>query len=130
MSWYFDGAAGETKKDVWKWWAERRFRYNRDLFVVGFTAWWVVWIAGAEAVNPGVDFVEPFAMIFGPPIYGFCANVAYTAGPVVDTYFWRGRPRKYLLRAGYVFSVLLTSMPGVWAVVAWLWTRHTGVKLG
>jgi hypothetical protein len=34
-----------------------------------------------------------------------------------------------LLKAGYVFSVVLTALPGVWALSAWLWTVATGTNL-
>jgi hypothetical protein len=62
-------------------------------------------------------------------IYGILANIACTAGPVFDTVFYRGSPRQQLFKAGYIGSVLLTALPGVWAVTAWLWTVVTGKKL-
>jgi hypothetical protein len=36
---------------------------------------------------------------------------------------------KGLFRAGYIFSVILTLAPGMWAVVAWIGTVITGKKL-
>ena len=68
-------------------------------------------------------------MVLGPPLYAIFANLAYTAGPLLDTIVYRGAPRMNLLKAGYVFSVVLTALPGVWALVAWLWTVATGIKL-
>jgi len=88
-----------------------------------------VFIARSAAVKPGVDFEEPIAMIIGPFVYGFLANICYTLGWIVDTVSYRGIPRTRLYKAGVIFSVVVTSLPGVWAVVAWLMTAITGRKL-
>lgn len=53
-----------TRHAIWRWWEQRRYRYNRDLFLVGLVAWFLVLIAGSAAVKPGVDFEEPFMMFF------------------------------------------------------------------
>jgi hypothetical protein len=127
--WYFYGSAGSSKSNIWEWWRERRLRYNRDLFFVGAETWLLVLFAGSAAVKPGVDFEEPILIVLAPPFYAMFANLAYTAGPLLDTIVYRGAPRKHLLKAGYVFSVVLTALPGVWALVAWLWTAATGIKL-
>jgi len=127
--WYFHGSAGSSKSDIWKWWRARRFRYNRDLFFVGLGTWLLVLFAGSAAVKPGVDFEEPIMMVISPPLYAIFANLAYTAGPLLDTGLYRGAPRKHLLKVGYIFSVVLTALPGVWALAAWLWTVATGAKL-
>ena len=89
----------------------------------------LVLVAGSAAVKLGDDFVEPIAMIFGPIAYGIFANLAYTGGAVLDIGFFRGRPRKKLFKFGYVFSLVLTGLPGIWAVMAWLITIVTGEKL-
>ena len=68
-------------------------------------------------------------MLIGPFVYGFLANVCYTLGWVVDTVFYRGTPRARLYKAGMIFSVVLTALPGAWAVVAYLMTVITGQKL-
>jgi hypothetical protein len=128
-AWYFHGSAGSSKGDIWQWWRERRFRYNRDLFFVGVGTWLFVLCAGSAAVKPGVDFEEPIMMVVGPLFYAIFANLAYTGGPILDTIAYRGAPRKRLLKAGYIFSVVLTALPGVWALAAWLWTVASGTKL-
>jgi hypothetical protein len=98
---------------------------------VGLVTWFLVWIAGSAAVKPGVDFEEPIAMIFGPFVYAFMANLCYTLGWVVDIFEFRGAARRATLyKRGVVFSVVLTALPGVWAVAAWLMTLITGHKLG
>lgn len=72
---------------------------------------------------------EPILLFFGPPLYGFAANVAYTAGPNVDTILYRGSPRRRLLLAGYLLSVLLTALPGAWGLAFWIWRVFSGKRL-
>jgi hypothetical protein len=125
----FYGESGTSRRDIIRWWEQRRLRYNLYVGLVGFVTWWLVLIAGSAAVKPGVDFEEPLAMIFGPPFYGIMANICYTVGWIVDIAAYRGSPRKVSFRAGFVFSLLLTALPGIWAVIAWLMTVYTGRKL-
>jgi hypothetical protein len=127
--WLFAGPSGTTKKEVWRWWEQRRYRYNRDLLFVGIVTWLLVLIAGSASVKAGVDFEEPMAMIVGPVFYAICANVAYTAGPIFDSLFYLGSPRKQLFKIGYIFSIVLTALPGVWAITIWISTLVTGKKL-
>jgi len=96
---------------------------------VGFVTWWLVLIAGSAAVKPGEDFEEPIMMLIGPVFYGIMANVCYTFGWIIDVAVYRGSPRKGLFKAGFIFSLVLTALPGIWAVVAWLITVYTGRKL-
>jgi hypothetical protein len=128
-AWFFDGYSGSTRSDIWRWWQERRFRYNRDVLLVGVITWLLVLFAGSAAVKPGDDFEEPIMMIVGPVIYGIFANLAYTAGPIFDMAVYRAEPRKQLLKMGYILSLFLTSLPGAWALAAWLRTVATGKKL-
>jgi len=128
-AWLFHGPSGTARPGIWQWWQQRRFRYNRDVLLVGMASWVLVWVAGSAAVKPGEDFEEPLVMLFGPFLYGALANVAYTLGPVFDTTLYRGGPRKKLFTAGYFFSLVLTGLPGAWAVVAWLTTVVSGRKL-
>lgn len=110
--WFFNGPSGKTPEEIWHWWQQRRFRYNRDVFFVGLVTLVLVLVAGSAAVKEGEDFEEPIMMIFGPIIYAVLANIAYTAGPIYDVTFYREGPRKKLLKAGYVFSLILTGLPG------------------
>jgi len=118
-----------TRRQVVRWWESRRFRYNLYVGSVGLVTWVLVLIAGSAAVKPGVDFVEPLAMIIGPLVYGFFANVCYSFGWLVDTVFFRGVPGIRLYKSGVLFSVAITAIPGLWAVLAWLMTVITGQKL-
>jgi hypothetical protein len=126
---FFEGPSGPSKRDILRWWQQRRLRYNRHLFIIGIVSWMLVFVAGSAAVKPGEDFEEPLMMIFGPFLYGCFANLAYTAGPILDTIRFRGTPRRHLFKAGYVFSLIVTALPGAWAVVAWGITVVTGQKL-
>jgi hypothetical protein len=118
-----------SRKEVIAWWEQRRLSYNSYVLLVGVASWLLVLVAGDAAVKPGVDFEEPLAMVFGPGVYLAIANLCYTLGWVVDITFYRGSPREKLFRTGLVFSIVLTALPGTWAVLAWLITLHTGQKL-
>ena len=112
-----------------KWWEARRLRFNLWIGSVGVATWLLVQFVGSLAVKPGVDFEEPIMMIIGPIIYCVMANVCFSFGWIVDTGFYRGRPRTGLYKAGMIFSVILTALPGIWAIVAWCITLYTGKKL-
>ncbi len=119
-----------TRGEIITWWEVRRLRFNLYVGVVGAVTWLLVLIAGSAAVKTGADFEEPLAMLFGPFVYGFLANVSYTLGWVVDMVFYRGKPRTHLYKAGMIFSMVLTALPGVWAVAAWIITLIRGETLG
>ena len=118
-----------TRGELIHWWEARRFHFNGVVLAVGFASLILVMYAGSAAVKPGVDFVEPLAILPGTAIYLAMANVCYTLGWVVDTAFYKRRPRMRLYRSGLIFAVVLIALPGVWAVIAWLITVHTGQKL-
>ena len=129
LSWPTEDGAESTRTDIVRWWEARRWHFNVYVGVVGIITWFLVLIAGSAAVKPGEDFEEPLGMIFGSAIYASIANACYTLGWVADTVSSQRRPRIGLYKTGVVFSVLLTALPDVWAVVAWLMTLITGHKL-
>jgi hypothetical protein len=129
LQWLFHGDCGTTCKQIIHWWKARRLPFNIVVGLVGAVPWILVMTAGSAAVMPGEDFEDPLVMIFGPPIYGVLANVCFTFGWIVDTIFYRGGPRTRLFKAGFIFSIVLTALPGLWAVVAWLITIYTGRKM-
>jgi len=118
-----------TRREIIQWWEGQRFRFNVIVGTVGVTSWILLMIAGSAALKPGEDFEEPIAMLFGPFVYAFLANLCYTLGWILDTIFYRGSPRTRLYKSGLIFSAVLTALPGVWAVVAWLITVYTEKKL-
>jgi hypothetical protein len=129
LSWPHEEFVSATRTDIIGWWESGRLRFNVYVGAVGIATWLLVFIAGSAAVRPGVDFEEPIAMIFGPFIYGFLANVFYTLGWIFDLAFYQGKPRVCLYKSGVIFSVVLTALPGIWAVIGWLYTIVSGHKL-
>jgi hypothetical protein len=122
-------AEGSSRRDLMRWWEGRRIRFNLLVGIIGFITWWLVLVAGSAAVKPGIDFEEPIAMIIGPFFYAILANICYTLGPLFDFIRNDGTPSKRLFKTGLIFSLVLTSLPGLWAVVAWVGTLITGHKL-
>jgi hypothetical protein len=118
-----------TRKEIIRWWESRRLRYNLWVGVVGLASWVTVWIAGSAAMQSGDDFQSPILMLIGPVFYGIMANVCYSLGWIVDVTWFRGAPRQALYKAGLVFSLVLITLPGLWAVALWLQTVITGHKL-
>lgn len=122
-------SASYSRAEIVRWWEARRPRYNVLVGSGGVVTWLLVLCVGSLAVKPGVDFEEPILMIVGPIIYCVCANLCFTLGWIVDTSLYRGRPRNRLWKAGLIFSLALTALPGIWAVIAWCITLYTGKKL-
>jgi hypothetical protein len=118
-----------TRGEIVRWWEWRRFAYNVLVGIVGVGTWFSVLIFGSMAVKPGVDFEEPLGMIFGPFLWAFLANVCYTSGWLLDVIAYTGKPRYWLFKIGLVFTLVLTALPGVWALAAWLITVVTGHKM-
>jgi hypothetical protein len=118
-----------TRRELIQWWEMRRFHFNGVVLAIGFASLILVMCVGSAAVKPGVDFVEPLAILSSTALYLAIANVCYTLGWVVDTTFYNGRPCVPLYRSGLIFAGILTALPGVWAVAAWLITVHSGQKL-
>lgn len=129
LSWSAEAATVFTRTDIVRWWESRRLRFNLCVAAVGLASWLLVLVAGAAAVKPGADFEEPIAMILGPFLYAFVANLCYTLGWIVDTVWYRGSPRTELYKAGVIFSIALTALPGAWALAAWITTLITAKKL-
>jgi hypothetical protein len=125
----FSGIQTTERHEIRRWWEERRLIYNLILFIIGIITCVLVFGVGPLAVKPGEDFEEPFMLFIGPPIYAIMANLCYTMGPMIDVTFRKNGPRVWLFKAGLIFSMLLTAAPGIWAVIAWLITVHTGRKL-
>ncbi len=120
------GAAHDA--DVFTWWESRRLRYNAALGVAGLasTALLVTAAVLFELLGHGDAlpvFDEPIGLLVGPLLFAFAANVAYTAGWVVELLLrpWlRGRGERIgpvLFRAGLLFSLVVTLGVAVLALV-------------
>ena len=118
-----------TNKEIIRWWESRRLHFNSYVGLTGVITWFLVLIVGGASVKPGVDFAEPIMMILGPVAYVIMANICYTFGWVLDVATNNDGPRKALFKAGFIFSIALTALPGAWAIAAYLITVHTGRKL-
>jgi hypothetical protein len=129
LEWPSAQSVSSTRREIITWWESRRLRFNLYLGTIGIITWLLVLVAGSAAVKPGDDFEEPIAMILGPFIYAVFANICYTLRWIVDTVAYHGMPRLRLYKYGIVFSAILTALPGLWAVGAWLMTVITGHKL-
>jgi len=129
LEWASEDSRLSTRGDIIRWWEARRHTYNAAILAVGFVSFLLVMIAGSAAVKPGEDFEEPLAMLTRTVIYVVMANICYKLGWVVDTVWYNGNPRKRLYKSGLILAVVLSALPGVWAVVAWLITVYTGRKL-
>ena len=118
-----------NRRQIILWWESRRFAYNALVGIAGVGTWISVVVFGSLAVKPGVDFEEPFALIFGPFFWAFWANACYSFGWVVDIALYKRAPSRKLFTAGLVFSVIITALPGLWALTAWILTLITGQKM-
>ena len=127
--WLFERDEFLTREQVAQWWFRRLPYFNLAVGSVGVVTWLLVMLAGSAAVQPGEDFEEPLAMIFGPFIYGSMANLCYLLGPLIDQASYSGKPKAGLFKLGLYFSIVLTASPGIWAVSAWLYTVYSGHKL-
>jgi hypothetical protein len=127
--WLFHGPSGTTNKDIIKWWESRRAHFNLYVGMTGMVSWFLVLVVGGASVKPGEDFEEPLVMLFGPIFYAIVADICYTFGWLLDVVTYRNTPRKTLFKAGLIFSIVVTALPGLWAIVAYLITIKTGHKL-
>jgi hypothetical protein len=129
IAWLFHGGSGIGRREIMRWWEDRRFEYNLWVGVVGFASWWLVLLAGGAAVGPGEDFEQPAMVVLGPVLYALMANLGYTFGWLLDVTAYRGSPRKGFSKVGLIFCVILTALPGIWAITGLLITIYTGRKL-
>ena len=108
-----------SRRDLVKWWEARRLRFNLWVGSVGVVTWFL-----ASIVKP---LVKPGADLENMIIYGIMANLCFSLGWIVDTTLYCGRPRAALYKAGLIFSVIFTALPGILAavvVLGFLWSQH------
>ena len=68
-------------------------------------------------------------MIFGPIAWAILPTMCYKFGWIFDVDTERDDPRKTLFQAGLIFCIILTVLPGLRVVTAYLITIHRGQKL-
>jgi hypothetical protein len=127
--WLFRGECGSSRGDIVRWWESRRLLFNVLVGVVGIATSLTLFSVALAGVDFGLHLETGLTVIFVPLVYGFMANLCYTLGWIVDTNAYRGSPRRWLFKAGLIFSMGLTALPGLWAVAAWLMTLYTGKQL-
>jgi len=107
---------------VFRWWESRRPLFNLCVGAAGLVS---------IAVVSGLQLLAGRALGFpwiGVLIYGFLANLFYTAGPIVDLLFRRHLGTRgasvgpVLLRYGFVFSMGLSLLPIPVATIGFLLT--------
>jgi hypothetical protein len=98
--------------EIWRWWEQRRPVYNLVVMVAGITSLATVYLT--ESMIPGGNPSIPWV---GIVVYGILANLAYTLGPIADSFVTRTWGREYsvigpaLFRYGFAFAVGLTLLP-------------------
>jgi hypothetical protein len=126
-AWLFDDRPLKSRLAVWRWWEIRRLVYNAVLLIIGLCSCllWGLMIA----VSPG-SIGSPFVLlVIAVPIHAVMANVCCTLGPIVDMFFYVGRPRVKLFKSGFIFAIVLTAAPGALGALACLFTLIAGKKI-
>ena len=98
---------------IWHWWETRRFAFN---LLVGATGCLTV-VAVSLLTTLAGNSPPSGAVVLGALVYGFFANLCYTAGPVLeialDRFLGERAPHAgpVLFRQGLLFSIGLTLFP-------------------
>lgn len=114
---------GRTAVDVIRWWEVRRLAFNAILAGIGLLAMALFHLLG---------FATFHSLIMPAIAYGFMANVCYTSGWMAEIYarlFFGERTENFgpsLFLLGLTFSMLLTALPAVLAVIAFVLNRLVG----
>ena len=107
-----------------RWWESRRMVFNKAVGSAG-----VVTLAGMSlffALPPHSSFIPLPMMLMGVMVYGVLANLCYSLGWVTELLarrMWgRSAPDMgpLLFRQGLIFSVGLTLLPIILAVLSWV----------
>jgi len=105
----------QPPQSAWKWWEQRRFRYNIGLVIAGITAF-IAYTVLSELLTMPYDHdfeITLFTILFqgvGYLIMIGVANVFYFLGPLFDKSFNRSDSVTFRLRLfnlGFWFSVAL-----------------------
>jgi len=107
-----------------RWWESRRLAFNKAVGAAGL----VTLAVGSlfAALPPHSQFLPLPFMLVGAAVYGLVANGCYTLGWVAELLARRVWGRRapdigpILFRQGLIFSVGLTLLPILVAVMAWV----------
>lgn len=106
---------------VFAWWERRRLSFNLAVGASGLVTVGLFSLFAALPPNGSWLMVPAMAIV----AYGVMANICYSAGSVVEMLFtaWWGDDAPslgpVLFRQGLIFSVGLTLLPNVLAVIGW-----------
>jgi hypothetical protein len=108
-----------------KWWASRRWKYNKGLIIAGIAAFLLYAILGGILIEPyDNDFeVTLFTIGFQGIAYLFMmgiANLFYFLGPVLDKALNKDNTDKFrisLFNTGYWFSVALPFLIPIMIII-------------
>lgn len=112
------------------WWELRRLPYNVAVGITGLLSLVLMELIGSSIIQPGEDYVEPLAVIFGILLFGTLANVGYTLGWIVERKIIRGSIekhrafRKTYFRRGILLSCALATLP-IWEALLALSVHHS-----
>jgi hypothetical protein len=115
------------------WWEKRRLLYNVLLLVIGIAALIGFEYLMDKSIPVGQDAEEPFGLFLGVAAYAFMPNVCYTLGWLIELAYRKADPiaarrrAKWMYRAGFIFSCVLTTAPAWFALVfSLLHPNHSG----
>ena len=104
-------------RSVLSWWEKRRVAFNLIVGAVGIVSFIAnLWLWTTYLQKPGED--DGFGPLVPAILFGFLANVFYTAGWIVEGAILAVRRRgsdeigPRLFKLGLGFSVLLATLPG------------------
>jgi hypothetical protein len=107
-----------------RWWESKRLTYNKAVGAAGVVTLGSVWLFALLPPHPAT--INPAAMLMAACVYGVLANGCYTLGWVTELVARKVWGRKapdlgpLLFRQGLIFSVGLTLLPVLIAVLSWV----------
>ena len=113
-----------TPLSTLRWWESRRLVYNKAVGAAGLVTLASVWFFGVLPPHPATISLP--GMLVMAAVYGVLANGCYTLGwlaELVARRVWgRNAPDigPLLFRQGLIFSVGLTLLPVLLAVLSWI----------
>jgi hypothetical protein len=127
--WSFHGPCGTTNNDIIRRWESRRLHSNLYVGLTGFATWRLVLVVGGASVKPDKDFEGTPSDDFRPNRLGDPHYHVLEVRLDLRRRHLARRFAKNAFRAGLIFCIILTVLPGLRVVTAYWITIHTGQKL-